>query len=394
MQNQNFKDEINAYRQEFYKLYIKDIKPVFERMEQERLDTLKSSRKSAAKAFLVALAGIMCFALWCVLCCKFFVNEFLLSIFFLIGLIVFLGIIAMFASAYAIGTLTGAYDDFSKKLKTIYLNEILKIFGNFQWCEDKAVIPESELVQCGLFSKFNILNVYDTFIGNYRGVPFSISETELIHKTKKSNISCFSGVIIKIKSNKDTKFPTIVTPNKDLDVNNNNSIIHAYFNVLFFLPFFLSGIVLYESWSYLTKSLFPIIVSAIVFIVSMAFILIARFVITTNNKNTQQLKLEDIVFDKQYKVLSDDQVEARYLVTPAFMERFKNIKTTYGSDNVKCAFYEDNLMFAISTDKDLFELGSLNRPLNNQKYIDTLFNELIAIYLLIDYFKLDENTGL
>ena len=39
----------------------------------------------------------------------------------------------------------------------------------------------------------------------------------------------------------------------------------------------------------------------------------------------QDVKLEDISFDKRFNVYTKDQVEARYLTTPTFMERLKNL---------------------------------------------------------------------
>lgn len=59
--------------------------------------------------------------------------------------------------------------------------------------------------------------------------------------------------------------------------------------------------------------------------------------------------------------------------------------------NIRCSFYGQNIMFAISTKKDLFEIGNINISLYNPKQVDTLFNELIAMYLIINYLKLDES---
>ena len=107
-----------------------------------------------------------------------------------------------------------------------------------------------------------------------------------------------------------------------------------------------------------------------------------------------EIKLEDPEFNKKYRAYSSDQVEGRYLITPAFMERFKNIQTAFGTDKVKCSFFDNNLMFAISTRKNLFEIGNLFCSLENPKQLETFFNELTSIFMLIDYFKLNEKTGL
>ena len=106
------------------------------------------------------------------------------------------------------------------------------------------------------------------------------------------------------------------------------------------------------------------------------------------------MKLEDPDFGKSYKAYSTDQVQGRYLITTAFMERFKNLQTSFGTEKAKCSFYEDEFMFAISTRRNLFEIGNLFKSLDDPKQMETFFNELTSIFLLVDYFKLNQKTGL
>ena len=51
-------------------------------------------------------------------------------------------------------------------------------------------------------------------------------------------------------------------------------------------------------------------------------------------------------------------------------------------------------MFAISTNKDLFEVGSLFASLDKSRQVNNFFNELTSILNLVDHFKLDQNIGL
>ena len=108
----------------------------------------------------------------------------------------------------------------------------------------------------------------------------------------------------------------------------------------------------------------------------------------------EKMKLEDLKFNNLFVSYSSSQVEGRYLVTPAFMERFLNLRTAFGTKKVKCSFYDDKLMIAIETKRDLFEIGDLHKSLNNPESINNLYNELSSIYRMIDYFKLDEKIGL
>ena len=96
----------------------------------------------------------------------------------------------------------------------------------------------------------------------------------------------------------------------------------------------------------------------------------------------------------KYNDYSSNQIEGRYLVTTSFMERFKTLHTAFGSNKAKCAFFDDKVMFAISTNKNLFEIGDLFHPLTDMKHINDFMKEISAIYEIIDYFKLAEKTGL
>lgn len=75
------------------------------------------------------------------------------------------------------------------------------------------------------------------------------------------------------------------------------------------------------------------------------------------------------------------------------MERFLNLTTSFGTQKSKCAFFDNRIMFAISTRRNLFEFGSLYAPVTNLNNVG-FFRELMSILDMIDYFKLDEKTGL
>ena len=66
----------------------------------------------------------------------------------------------------------------------------------------------------------------------------------------------------------------------------------------------------------------------------------------------------------------------------------------FGAKKAKCSFFDDEIMFAISTNKNLFEIGSLFKSFNDPTSINAFYYELSSIYDMIDYFKLDEKTGL
>ena len=123
-------------------------------------------------------------------------------------------------------------------------------------------------------------------------------------------------------------------------------------------------------------------------------VLISLFDRNVKQEKLDKITLEDPVFDKKFDVYSSDEVESRYLITTAFMERFNNLNTSFGAKKAKCSFFDENIMFAISTNKNLFEIGNLFQRLDDPNRITEFFNEVASILTLVDYFKLDENIKL
>ena len=46
-------------------------------------------------------------------------------------------------------------------------------------------------------------------------------------------------------------------------------------------------------------------------------------------KKLEQVFLEDAEFNNNYNIYSDNQIESRFLLTPTFMERLKNIQAAF-----------------------------------------------------------------
>ena len=104
--------------------------------------------------------------------------------------------------------------------------------------------------------------------------------------------------------------------------------------------------------------------------------------------------LEDVEFEKKFDVYTDDDVEARYLITTALMERLNKMQVAFNARKIYTSFYEGKFYIALSTKKDLFYTGSLIKSIKYQEQFTKIFEELSSIILLIEHFKLEERTGL
>jgi hypothetical protein len=76
----------------------------------------------------------------------------------------------------------------------------------------------------------------------------------------------------------------------------------------------------------------------------------------------QRVGLGDSRLEKAFEVYADDQVEARYLIHPVFMERLLDLETQFKGKNLRCAFFQGQLLVAIEGG-DKFEMGSMFRTL-------------------------------
>lgn len=100
-------------------------------------------------------------------------------------------------------------------------------------------------------------------------------------------------------------------------------------------------------------------------------------------KGLQRVGLESSQFERIFEVFGSDQVEARFLVHPAFMERLMALETAMSGRNLRCAFDESHLLVAIEGG-DLFEVVEVFKPLPDREQTRKGVEELRAVLALID----------
>ena len=115
---------------------------------------------------------------------------------------------------------------------------------------------------------------------------------------------------------------------------------------------------------------------------------------TSPSGNLHYTVLEDVEFEKKFDVFTDDDIEARYLITPSLMERLKSMQVAFKADKVSASFYQNKFYIALHTRKDLFSLGSLTKNVCDKEQFFTMFEEIFSIIKLIDHFKLNQKIGL
>lgn len=97
----------------------------------------------------------------------------------------------------------------------------------------------------------------------------------------------------------------------------------------------------------------------------------------------ERVRLEDPVFEKAFEVFSTDQIEARFILTPDFMERLIQLEKTFKGRKLRCAFAGGEMLVCVEG-KNLFEPGSMHRPMTDLSRVREMLDDFSAVFLLID----------
>lgn len=95
--------------------------------------------------------------------------------------------------------------------------------------------------------------------------------------------------------------------------------------------------------------------------------------------------LEDPQFEKIFEVFGDDQVEARAILTPTFMEALLAIEKALAGNHVRCGFCDGDFLVVIEG-PNRFEIGGMFSSLVNRARVERVAGDLRALIQLIDVF--------
>ena len=216
---------------------------------------------------------------------------------------------------------------FENKIKSKIMPTVCSCFGAMRWYEGRYTDNEFMFSNSCVIPDYTSSSYDDVFEGIYKDVGIEIIEAEYDRGSGKNRRTVFNGVIVKLDMNKNFKGHTVIKP---------DGILH-----------------------------------------------------TSPKSSLKHTTLEDVVFEKKFDVFTDDEVEARYLITTAFMDRLNNMKTAFQANEISCAFYDKYLFIALSTPKDLFSLGSLTKSVNDSQQYFQMYEQMVSIVKMIDHFNLN-----
>lgn len=99
--------------------------------------------------------------------------------------------------------------------------------------------------------------------------------------------------------------------------------------------------------------------------------------------------LVDPVFEKKFTVYTNDQVEARYLIDPAMMERIQKISDVYAARGLSMSYYGDSQVLSlVDCTRNHFEPPSIYHPATNMDAVMKIKHELSELLNFLDFLEL------
>ena len=130
-------------------------------------------------------------------------------------------------------------------------------------------------------------------------------------------------------------------------------------------------------------------------------LILTKFSMTQIPRGFEKVELESAKFNKKYDIWVDTQsdksqgqIEARYLLNTAFMERLMQIQTSFKVSKMCCSIYNDTMLIMLSTRKDLFEMNHLFGRIDDVHQYKHLFDEFASVLSFIDVLNLSSKTKL
>lgn len=240
--------------------------------------------------------------------------------------------------AVTIYILRQPYTAYRRRVKNDIMDTFIRFFSEFEYHHGRG-LSDSEIKDSLIFPEYDMHKADDCFRGVYDGVKLKICEEELkkVYRTSKGRRrvdTVFQGVAIEMVMNKNFSGQTIVV--KDAGV----------FNMF------------------------------------------------KNFLGLQRVKLEDVTFEREFEVFSSDQIEARYLLTTAFMERILKLRELYRGKSLQISFNENKILLAIDTRTDMFEPCTFFKTNLNKQNLDVVLEQMLTIFSIIRILKLNQRIGL
>ena len=247
-----------------------------------------------------------------------------------------------------------------KNISRLFMEDILSAYGDFNYAVDERArmdVYNKIAADSKLFPLFVPVVADDAFCGNYGGNRIEAVEVQLKYSGKKDRNSSILG---------ENAIQAVKTFGKNFDGQG----------------------VLLISYTRTKK------INGRVMMLSKFSPLYGRAVLPA-----QAVNLEHSAFGRYWTVRADDQIEARYLLTPAFMEKLMAVKRLFAKmpkgdehfallkNSADICFADDKMYMAIWLESDWFDFVKDTSFATALAQVDTVCRQLQSIFDVIDFME-------
>lgn len=312
--------------------------PYFRRHIEPRLQSVEITRL-ARKALIAQRLRLFGFAALAILVLTWQANAMFAELHGLVGILLpILIAVGVFVWAVSPG------DDYTRRYQQIVLPAVARYFGDFTY-DAAGGIDRDDLERSALVPPLADYYYEDLFKGRYKGVEVAFCEGRLCVDQQvgreRQTVTIFDGVLMLVTMNKPFRGRTVVR---------------------------------HDSGS------------------------MQNWIRNETAGALQRVVLEDPEFEKQFEVYATDQTEARYLLTPAFMDRLMVLMNTLNTIHVEAAFFDKRLLLKIhkpgKDNANLFEPGDVDLSAYDVSGLKRTVAEFEMILSIVDELKLHEQSRL
>lgn len=353
-------------QQRFHEFYKQNLQSVYKELEQDRRENLFILGRNIAIILGIALIFAALIYYYGEAFLEFLLSSWVVAGYFLA----------------AVWMIYYPFMRYNGNTKSRTMNKILSFWGKFRYFNGQDLIGEENVKKSELFSYFNRSNSADAFYGEHQQVGIKVSEHDLRIHGSKGDTVIFKGMMIMLDFEKRFAGKTVVL-NKG---RSRNFLWNNPFLLLFFSAFMIAPLM--TCFYYFTDpgvpmhllfTSLPLLIP--IFIAWLSYRIYRYF---HPKKATQKVLLEGLPFMKNWQVLTDNQVEARYILTPIFMEKMLEIKRLFHGRHIDFSFFGSKLLIAVHTRKNMFETTSLFLPALSYHKVREVVSQLQSIFAVID----------
>lgn len=312
-----------------------------------------------------------------------------------IGIIIFVSVIILF---FGLKFVFEVANEYAQKAKNTVMDKILSFWGDMHLNKNNKInISDGEIRKSNLLDVYNDRKSSDNLFGQYEGLSISISEELMRHisqnRKSRSVKTIFQGVLVIFNRIEKMKDILLVREKLSFISKIKQGKMDGFLIFMCLLIIFIVNRAIHYNgnWEQYVidmiqdKRFVQKMVFEYIFPILLTIILGARY-----NKKFKKVKLESLTFDKMWHVEASDQIEARCILTPVFMEKMLDIKRQFNGQHIDFSMYEDKVMIAIHSRKDMFEVVSLFKSALLYSTIWDIVSQFYCIFSLVDFLNMED----